>query len=232
MSWDQIYNTLTEINIISVIFRLVLGILCGGIVGLERGMKGRPAGFRTYILVCTGAVMVMMTNQYVFQTYGVSDPVRMGAQVINGIGFLGAGTIIVTRQNQVKGLTTAAALWACACTGLAIGMGFYSGALAGTFFIFITIIGLDSIARKAQAKAKVLSAYIEFEQDGRISNFFRFVINQGMRVENIEIIEKKKGNRGKLVVSATMQMDHAQDHNEIIAVISELPDIAYIHVMN
>lgn len=132
-----------------------------------------------------------MTNQYVYQIYGVSDPVQMGAQVINGIGFLGAGTIIVTRQNHVKGLTTAAALWACACTGLAIGMGFYIGALASTFFIFMTIIGLDSVARKAQSKAKVLNVYIEFEQEGRISNFFRFVINQGMRVENFEIIQKR-----------------------------------------
>jgi len=89
-------------------------MLLGGILGIERGRKYRPAGFRTYMLVCLGTTIVMLTNQYVYERYGGGDPVRMGAQVISGIGFLGAGTIIVTGHNQVKGLTTAAGLWAAA----------------------------------------------------------------------------------------------------------------------
>ena len=122
---------LYELNMISTFFRLLLALICGGILGIERGKKNRPAGFRTYMLVCVASAMVMITNQYISNMYSTGDPSRMGAQVISGIGFLGAGTIIVTGRNRVKGLTTAAGLWASACIGLTIGVGFYSGAIIG-----------------------------------------------------------------------------------------------------
>ena len=124
--------TLRALTYASMVLRILLAILLGGIIGMERGMKNRPAGLRTYMLVCLGACIVMLTNQYVYQTYGVGDPVRMGAQVISGIGFLGAGTIIVTSRNQIKGLTTAAGLWASACVGLAVGIGLYEVAILGS----------------------------------------------------------------------------------------------------
>lgn len=104
-----------EVTLQAVVFRLVLSVLIGGILGFERGLKNRPAGLRTYVLVCVGATIVMLTNQYIYQNAGTGDPVRMGAQVISGIGFLGAGTIMVTPHNQIKGLTTAAGLWASVC---------------------------------------------------------------------------------------------------------------------
>ena len=104
---------LREINLASVCLRIVLSLIIGGILGLERGRKNRPAGFRTYILVCLGSTLVMMTNQYVYQVFGTSDPTRMGAQVVSGISFLGAGTIIVTGRQQIKGITTAAGMWTC-----------------------------------------------------------------------------------------------------------------------
>ena len=116
---------LRELTLLSVFVRILTAIVLGGAIGLERGMKNRPAGLRTYMLVCIGACMVMITNQYAVQVFGVGDPVRMAAQVVSGIGFLGAGTIIVTSRNQIKGLTTAAGLWASACVGLAVGIGFY-----------------------------------------------------------------------------------------------------------
>ena len=103
---------LREVNTISIILRLALATLFAGIIGIERGRKKRPAGFRTHILVCIGATIIMITNQYIIEVMNMSsDPTRLGAQVISGIGFLGAGTIIVDRRNQVKGLTTAAGLW-------------------------------------------------------------------------------------------------------------------------
>lgn len=126
---------LREMNFVSVMFRLILAMVCGGMIGLERGRKRRPAGFRTYMLVCLGAALTMLLSQYEFAMVmgpwkdiavelGMkTDVSRFGAQVINGIGFLGAGTILVTGRQQVKGLTTAAGLWASACTGLAVGAG-------------------------------------------------------------------------------------------------------------
>ena len=114
-----------EVTYLAVALRILAAVIIGGFVGLERGMKNRPAGLRTYMLVCVGSCLIMLTNQYIYQCYGTGDPVRMGAQVVSGIGFLGAGTIVVTRRNQIKGLTTAAGLWTAAGVGLALGIGFY-----------------------------------------------------------------------------------------------------------
>ena len=113
-----------ELNLYSLIIRIVLSLFIGGILGFDRGRKNRPAGFRTYMLVCLGSTLVMITNQYVFQVFKSGDPVRLGAQVVSGVGFLGAGTIILTGHNQVKGITTAAGIWTAACCGLTIGIGY------------------------------------------------------------------------------------------------------------
>ena len=138
--FEELTLYLREINTISIIIRLTLATICGGILGAERGRKKRPAGFRTHILVCIGAAMIMITSQYMSDILGMTgDASRMGAQVISGIGFLGAGTIMVVGKNEVKGLTTAAGLWACACMGLAVGIGFYEGAILSCIFLYAVV---------------------------------------------------------------------------------------------
>lgn len=122
-------NFLRELTPLSLMVRLLLAMVSGGLIGLEREYKRRPAGFRTHILICLGACMTTMTSQYLAVTMGYSvDLSRLGAQTVAGIGFIGAGTIIVTRQQRVKGLTTAAGLWTCAIIGLVIGAGFVESA--------------------------------------------------------------------------------------------------------
>lgn len=124
-------------NIVSVtsgIVRILLAAICGAVIGTERGRKHRPAGLRTHMLVCVAAALVMVTNEQLIQVYGSGAPTRMGAQVISGIGFLGAGTIITDRQSRIRGLTTAAGLWASACVGLAIGSGYYLGGDSYLYF--------------------------------------------------------------------------------------------------
>lgn len=96
------------LNPFSVTLRIALSVLCGGVLGLERGRANQSAGMRTYILVCLGATVVMLTGQYMFEKFSTGDPARLGAQVISGIGFLGAGSIIVEGKTKVRGLTTAA----------------------------------------------------------------------------------------------------------------------------
>lgn len=123
-------GSLRDLNVLSVCVRLLLAMAFGGTIGFERGIRQRAAGLRTHMLLCVGAASTMLVSQYIYASYGVGDPARLSAQVISGIGFLGAGTIIVTRRNQIKGLTTAATLWATACMGLAVGVGFYECALA------------------------------------------------------------------------------------------------------
>jgi len=124
-----------------IFLKLFLAMVFGGIIGLEREIGNRPAGFRTHTLVCMGSVLVMLTSEYILQTYSslLPDPGRMGAQVISGIGFLGAGTILKD-GSRVRGLTTAASLWVVACIGLAIGVGFYWGALTATLLSYITLV--------------------------------------------------------------------------------------------
>lgn len=132
----------------SVLLRTVLAMVFSGILGYEREKKGRPAGFRTYMVVCIGSEIAMMTGIFLSRELGSTDPSRIAAQVISGIGFLGAGTILVTRQNQVKGLTTAAGLWADACLGLALGSGFYSGAIVGFAAIWCSLKILSTVDKR------------------------------------------------------------------------------------
>lgn len=121
-----------------MMIRMLLAVLCGSIIGIEREFKRRPAGFRTHILICMGACITTLTSEYLLLVMNMNtDPARLGAQVIAGIGFIGAGTIIVTRHQRVKGLTTAAGLWAVAIVGLCIGSGFYEGAIVTTLLILI-----------------------------------------------------------------------------------------------
>lgn len=130
------------VNNFEILIRLGLACLLGGLIGMERERNRHPAGLRTHILVCIGATLVMLCNIFIFEMYkGVSnlDPARLGAQVISGIGFLGAGTII-KEGVSIRGLTTAASLWAVACLGIAVGLGFYAGAILTTSFILIILI--------------------------------------------------------------------------------------------
>lgn len=219
---------LKEINIVSTTVRLLLSLLCGGILGVERGRKRRPAGFRTYMLVCMGSTLVMITNQYIMEIYGGSDPARMGAQVISGIGFLGAGTIIVTGRNRVKGLTTAAGLWAAACVGLSLGVGFYSGALIGCFLIFIVMATLLRLDGWVMSSTKVINLYIEFEQISDVGQFIGFAKNQGFHISDLEIIRTNGVSDGGIGVLCSVRLSEKKPHAEILQMLSGIERVRYI----
>lgn len=184
--------------------RLIVATVCGGIIGIERGRKSRPAGFRTYILVCVGAALAMMLGSYIVEMNGVwsgvgfsvttSDVSRLGAQVINGIGFLGAGTIIVTGKQQVKGMTTAAGLWASACMGLAIGMGFYKGALIGCLLIIITMVFLTKFESFIMSRSRNINICVEFESIDDLSAVIEQIRSQNVRIFDVEIIKAKNAD--------------------------------------
>ena len=142
------------VKLLDVLGRLLLALLLGGLIGYERESENRPAGFRTHILVCIGSALVMVTSEFMYRDLTMERPIdlsRMGAQVISGIGFLGAGTIIREGFN-VKGLTTAASLWAVSCVGLAAGIGFVEGAVIATILIYITLIVLKKIEKQFNVK--------------------------------------------------------------------------------
>lgn len=138
-------------GLIGILTRLLCAMAVGLVIGTEREYTNRPAGMRTHILVALGSCAVMITGELIFVQYkalgAAPDPARLGAQVITGVGFLGAGTILREGSN-VKGLTTAASLWAVACLGLAAGAGYYTVALLGMVFIFITLTIFEVIQNK------------------------------------------------------------------------------------
>jgi len=141
---------LLEPNILTRFIRTLLALICAGIIGYDRDAHGSAAGLRTHILVCIGAMLAMCTGEFVSLYYD-ADANRIGAQVVSGIAFLGAGTIIV-HHGHISGLTTAAGLWASACIGLAIGTGFYEAAIVGTIAVFFVERGLRGMSKNIMKK--------------------------------------------------------------------------------
>lgn len=220
---------LREINLTSVLVRLLLSALCSGIIGLERGTKRQAAGFRTHILVCTGACMATMTGQYIHQFIAPNgDPARLGAQVISGIGFLGAGTIITTNSNKVRGLTTAAGLWSAACIGLAIGIGFYEAALAGTFVVLMAIVVLHKIDEVFYARVPVISLYVEMENISLVRNLLVNIREHRMKVSSMELQKAKSGRHDAIGIALTVTKIDRHDRVDMIEVISCTEGLTFI----
>lgn len=180
------WEFLKELGFGSILIRLILAILCGGIIGIDRARKHRAAGLRTYILVCLGAAIAMITNEYICRSTGTTDGARLGAQVISGIGFLGAGTILVTSRNKIKGLTTAAGLWSCACLGLAIGAGFYTLAILSTLLIIVVLTLLPIIEIGFTNKGTSCEIHIEFETRENLKQFVTFIRQMNIKISAIE----------------------------------------------
>lgn len=220
--------TLREVTLLAVILRITMAVVVGGLIGMERGMKNRPAGLRTYMVVCLGACLVMMTNQYVCQVFKTGDPVRMGAQVVSGIGFLGAGTIIVTRRNRIKGLTTAAGLWAAAGVGLALGMGFYEAALIGGFAIFAVMTLLQKMDNKMHRKTKVIEIYVELSQECPLGDFLRDIRARDIDVRDTMREHDSDSEDGTRAYITTLKLQKRQNHLEVIEDIRTIPGVSYL----
>ncbi len=181
---------------LELLLRLLLAAVLGGAIGYEREHTNRPAGFRTHILVCVGSALVMVTSEFIFARYHTAaniDPARLGAQVISGIGFLGAGTIIRDGFN-VRGLTTAASLWAVSCVGIAAGIGFYGGAAIATVIIFLTLIVLKKAEIRFTEKSHLRTFLVESEnlpgQIGLVSGVFEKL---NMEIKNVEFVHNDSG---------------------------------------
>ena len=221
-------NEIRELTLLTIAIRTLLATLLGGLIGLERGMKNRPAGLRTYMLVSLGACLVMMTNQYAYQVFNVGDPTRMAAQVVSGIGFLGAGTIIVTSRNQIKGLTTAAGLWAAAGMGLAIGIGFYEAALLGAVLIFLILTVLHELDGRMRKRTRQLEAYVELKPQVPLGVFIRFVREQKIDSTNLQIESDLTQNDGSIAFVVTLKATCKQSHEDMIRLLKTMNGLAYI----
>ena len=234
-------RTLTADNSFFVaLFRLSIAAFCGGCIGLERGRKRRPAGFRTHMLVCIAASLAMIISQYLtmmvseywqyivsFEGQKYTDVSRFGAQIINGIGFLGAGTVIVTGQQQVKGLTTAAGLWASACMGLCIGSGFVEGAFVGCVLIVLTIMVFNKLERFIMARARNINLYVEFLHIDDVGAIISAIKAQDVRIFDVEIHKSQAAHMNQSAVF-TLRLPKRMSHATVLSVLAGVENVRVI----
>lgn len=221
-------GTLQDLNIISITFRVMLSLVFGGIIGLERSRKSRPAGFRTYMIVCLSSSLVMMTNQYIYMNFPGSDPARLGAQVISGIGFLGAGTIIVTSRSQVKGLTTAAGLWASACLGLAIGIGFYDGAIIVAIFVFFIITLFKKLDNWLTSTNRSITVYTSFSSIKAFDDFIVYCYKLNFKIRDIEITKDPTLSETTAIAIILLEACERINHVETLQTLSAFEGLIHI----
>lgn len=217
---------LQEFNIVSVAVRIVLAMIIGGLIGIERGKQGRAAGMRTHILVCLGAALTAMIGFYVNQELGLAtDPMRISAQVVSGIGFLGVGTILVKGKFQITGLTTAACVWATATIGLALGAGFYEGALVTFAAIFLTVTLLHKLEYKLGKHQKRFGMYVEINSDKAIRPIID-LLELNYRASGIQVTSPRSGISGNIGIEANMS--NMKNQNPPAKISKELEELEYV----
>ncbi|MGN0158818.1 MAG: MgtC/SapB family protein [Brotaphodocola sp.] len=235
----EMIRMLRELNMTSLLLRLTLAYILGGLIGLERERKQRPAVFRTTMLVCTGAALAMILSQYVtlmlntqwnsavVLTGTKTDVSRFGAQVINGVGFLGASTVIVINRNKTKGLPMAAGMWSSACMGLAIGAGLYEGAIAGFLVILFSVRILPHVENYIALSSRNLMLYLEFNTADEMTG-----IIQAIKTMNVKVTEADF-DRGKMASGIyqpnavfTLRLPKKMRYTELM---TELSKLDYIH---
>lgn len=225
---NSFLDAVQDFNTISILIRLFLSMTLGSLIGFERGSHGQPAGIRTFALVSLGAAMVTITDEYLVLYYHTGDPARLAAQVISGIGFLGVGTIIVTGRNFVKGLTTAASLWATACLGIMIGSGYIVGSLLAFILIFCVMTVLTYISHQLDANARGLYIYMEVDRENGVKAFFDFVEENNFRISSIEK-QKRQPLQGKdAVLTAKIDLKQRKHHMDVIQEMQKKTAIHYV----
>ena len=236
----SVLDPLRELSFPSVVLRLGLALILGGLLGLERVRKRRPAGIRTYMLVCVGAALTMLLGQYQTQMLAThwaeaaklaksnQDITRFSAQVINGIGFLGAGTIIVSGRQEVKGLTTAAALWACGCIGLAIGAGFYECVMLGLGLIFLATRILLPLENLLLRKSRNMMLYVEYTNPDDFRNISVCLKNMGIRILDIELGTGHRHFQQNPSAVFTLLLPRKQTHSQVLTTVFGLEHVCKI----
>ena len=214
----SVFDGLRDVTAASVALRMVMAAVCGGIIGIEREFKRRPAGFRTHILICLGAAMTTLTSQYLYLVMGqYTDMARLGAQVVADIGFIGAGTIIVTRRQRVKGLTTAAGLWAAAIIGLALGGGFYEGGLFATALIMIAELFFSRLEYRMLKNAPEVNLYVEYSSNHTMDILLHDFREQGLKILNMGIIHSDSNERHNACAIFTLRLHKGLDVEHVQA---------------
>ena len=223
------FDFIRDMDFLAVMCRLLLAMLCGGVIGIEREYKRRPAGFRTHILICLGASMTTLTSQYLFLTMHMfTDVGRLGAQVISGIGFIGAGTIIVTKRQNVKGLTTAAGLWTSAIIGLAFGGGFYEGGILATGFIMLAEQVFSRLEYRVLEHVPEINVYMEYEDKTCLDDVLQLYRSCNVKVLNIQITRAAENEEHNACAIFTLRLPRSCTVNRLMTLVGKRKGIVSV----
>ena len=229
-----------ELNIWSMMLRMLVAMIVGGVIGFERERIGRAAGFRTYMLVALGSALTVILSQYLdtmlnsfmkdaFEIVGRrTDVVRLGTRVVSGVGFLGAGTIIVTGKQEVKGLTTAAGLWASACMGLAVGAGFIECVLISFLLIVFSIRVLPTIETMIINKSRNMLIYLETDNIVQLSNIISFIKREEIQIYEVEINKDNSEHMNSVSALLNIRLPIQLYHADLMAALSTLDGVITI----
>jgi len=223
----EAYEYLQEFNAVSIAVRIFLAMVVGGLIGIERGKQGRAAGMRTHILVCLGAALTVMIGVYARESLGVvnSDPLRIAAQVVSGIGFLGVGTILIKGRFQITGLTTAAGVWATATIGLALGIGFYEGALLVFAATFLTVTLLHKLEYKLGKQQRRFGIYVEINSDKNIRHAIT-ALETKYGASGIQVTSARSGVPGNVGIEANI--NNLKNQNPPAKISTELEELDFV----
>lgn len=226
--WEWLVQTAREWSLLSMVIRLLSAMIVGIIIGVDRGVKRRGAGLKTHVIVCLGAAAVMMTSQYMNQYFANDvDLSRMGAQVISGVGFLGVGTIVITGRHQVRGLTTAAGLWTCACIGLAAGIGYIEGVILCTIFALFTFKALNYVDHVLVRYTKVFDLYFEFDSNKSLVGFRDALRSKGLKLQMFELSQNTVEGEGPTAI-ASIEVKNRKDRPKLVDIVSAIDGVKYV----
>lgn len=212
----EVFSALRGVDLWGVSARIITAVLCGGLIGIEREYKRRSAGFRTHILICLGAAMTTATGQYLYLTmHYPTDVSRLGAQVVAGVGFIGAGTIIMTKRRRVRGLTTAAGLWVAAIVGLCCGAGFYEGALYTTGIVLIAEMFFSRIEYRLMRSVREINIYVEYANPSCLEDIMERCRSAGVKVLDVEITKKGEESKSTCAI-LTLQMPRGSGYEDTL----------------
>lgn len=221
-----VLQQLREISLLSVALRMLLAVLCGGLIGLEREYKRRPAGFRTHILICLGAAVTTLTSQYLCLVVQYdTDMARLGAQVISGVGFIGAGTIIVSRHQRVRGLTTAAGLWTAAVIGLALGAGFYEGGLLTTILVLSAETIFSKLEYQIMKNTPEVNLYMEFSDRRCLETVRQAFREKQVKILNMEITRFSRSDRQNVTAILSLRLNRKFKVQQLLELVSAVPGV-------
>lgn len=215
------------------IIRLCVAGLCGTVIGLDREYRVKDAGFRTHFLVALGSALIMIVSQYGFGDIlthtGVGlDPSRIAAQVVSGIGFIGAGTIIVTKRQNVKGLTTAAGLWTSAIIGLAFGGGFYEGGILATGFIMLAEQVFSRLEYRVLEHVPEINVYMEYEDKTCLDDVLQLYRSCNVKVLNIQITRAAENEEHNACAIFTLRLPRSCTVNRLMTLVGKRKGIVSV----